>query len=94
MSDWLRDLDPYARIAMVTFLSALVSALLRQWWAGYKTRQRRLETPMKLKNGTYVPWGRVEKIEALGNFMGWLGLFHLLFWIIAVVYVRVNHIRF
>lgn len=44
---------PYSTI----FWSTLLLGFLREIWSAYKRRKMREPTPMKLKNGVYVPWG-------------------------------------
>lgn len=61
--------DPL-RIALVAFCAAALRAIVAELWAWYKRRQSGHPVNMRLKNGVHVPWGPVERLQAIGRFLG------------------------
>jgi hypothetical protein len=51
----------HAHTAWVIFAAAMLHGALRSGWLAYKKRKMCEPTPMKLKNGVYVPWGIEER---------------------------------
>lgn len=78
MADILREMDPATRAFLAIFLAITLKMMLLAWWDRYKTRQESLPTPMKLRNGVFVPWGRVDRIRR------WLNIVTVV-WVIWMV---------
>lgn len=52
----------------VVFLSSLFRALIGEFiWDKITKHYAQKETPMKLHNGVYVPWGPIDKIRYIGD---------------------------
>lgn len=52
--------DPY-RVALIAFCAAALRGLIHVAWGWYKSKKALEPTPMKLKNGVYIPWGLAER---------------------------------
>lgn len=89
LGDFLRNLDPAYRAFLVIFLSAALHSLLYGWWQRYKTREGAKPTSMKLRNGVYVPWGTVERIQRGGQVILWIWLAWMAAMLIALAYMKV-----
>lgn len=61
---------PFLLLALVAFLHGLLAA----WWQRFEAAEAGKPIPMKLRNGVYVPWGRVERIQRWIDrlFVAWL----------------------
>lgn len=57
----------YLYTAFVIAISVFFKTLIMEQWDGFKARQAILPQTMKLKQGVYVPWGPVQRIERAGN---------------------------
>ncbi len=66
--------DGSFRIAAIVFGAAVIRIALRFIWS--KSKARRQEIPMRLRNGIHVPWGTHERFthHATIAFMVWLAL--------------------
>jgi hypothetical protein len=67
--------DPL-RIAFIFGTAAAVKEVLRYFWR--RSKRNRKEIPMKLRKGTYVPWGWHERTV---HYTGYL----FLVWISSIV---------
>lgn len=55
------------RTVLIIFAVVTIKALILAWWERYKERKASEPIPLKLKNGVYVPWGPVQRINRLIN---------------------------
>ncbi|RYG85407.1 MAG: hypothetical protein EON59_12250 [Alphaproteobacteria bacterium] len=88
LSDFLREMDPAYRAFLVIFLSAFLHTKLYGWWMRFKTAEEGKPTRMKLKNGVYVPWGRVERIQRVTTVITWIWLAWMASMLVALAYMK------
>ena len=81
-------MDPALRIALTVGAAVFLRAFISARWEAYKAREAGRPVPMKLRNGVYVPNGRVARIERLFDrvFVAWL--FYVGVLLVAVVVVK------
>lgn len=60
-------MDSALRAALVIGLTIFLKNIMLSWWERYKERKASEPIPLKLKNGVYVPWGPVQRINRLIN---------------------------
>lgn len=88
LDGYLREMDPAHRAFLIIFLSAIGHTMLVAWWDRYKAAENSKPTRMKLKNGVYVPWGRVERIQRVGHILTWIWMFWMAVMLIALAYMK------
>lgn len=93
MADFLRDLDPAHRAFLVIFIATMLNGIIYERWARYKAKQAGRPVTMVLRNGVYVPWGTLEKVQWFGKIAVRVWLVYIALVVIAVVYVKVSGIR-
>ncbi len=62
------------------FIAALIHGALLAFWDMFKAYHAKRPTPMAMRNGVYVPWGPVEKMQRL--FRGYVNLY--IVWLILI----------
>ncbi|UIJ43800.1 hypothetical protein LZK98_11925 [Sphingomonas cannabina] len=67
MADFIRGLDPATRAFLTIFIAVAIKGVLYSWWERYKHAEAGKPVTMKMRNGVYVPWGRVQKIQRAFN---------------------------
>jgi len=77
-----------ARTALVIAVSTAIAGLIRAWWSNFKERKALEPTPLKFRNGLYMPWVPVEKIKHYGWRLFQFWLVYMAFWIVIVIYVK------
>jgi len=93
MDDFLRNMDPAHRAFMVIFIAVFIKGLILVWWDRYQTRQARRPTPMKLRDGVYVPWGPVDRIKSAGNMAVKIWLVYMALMLAVLIYAKLMGIR-
>lgn len=83
--EWLMEI----RTILVIFASVAIKGLILSWWGRFKARKALEPTPLARRNGIYIPWGPVERVNHYGirAFALWAAYIAVL--LIALVYVKV-----
>ena len=94
LANFILSLSSLQRAMMTVFIAVVIKGMILAWWRRYKLRQEAMPVTMKLRNGVYVPNGPVQRIERVINRAVWVWLAWLAFWIVAVIYCKLNDISF
>lgn len=67
-------MDPTMRTGLIIFAGVTIKSMLFTWWEAYKERKAKEAVPLKERNGVYVPWGPVQRIQRFLHyaFLVWL----------------------
>jgi hypothetical protein len=80
-------MDPAFRVFLTVAVAVFLRHLLLVWWERLKERESAKPIPMRFRNGVYVPWGPVQRIQHWIDrlFIGWLVYVVLLLVALAAV---------
>jgi len=76
------------RAALVIAASTFFAGLIRAWWSNFKERKAQESTPLKFRNGVYMPWGPVEKIKHYGWRFTQLWFVYIGVLVLALIYAK------
>ena len=60
-------MDASTRLVIACSGAAFLRGAISTIWQKYKRRHAERATPLRYSNGTYVPWGPVQKWQFFGN---------------------------
>lgn len=82
-------MDPAHRAFLAIFFAVLLKSILAVQWGRFKARQEAKPTPMKLRNGVYVPWGPVQRIERIGAIGARVGFVYIGLCLALLAYMKI-----
>ena len=80
-------MDPYIRIGLTVGVAIFIKSLILGWWERFKARKAREPIQLQERNGVFVPWGTVQKVQHYGGIIGLLYLAQIAVLLAAVFYV-------
>lgn len=89
MADFLRNMDPAHRAFLAIFIAVMLKSALFVQWERYKARQESRPTTMRLKNGVYVPWGPVQRIQRFFQIALYIWLFWMAVMLALLAYTKI-----
>lgn len=75
---------------LAIFLSTFIKGLILAQWDKFKERKAREPIPMKLKNGVYVPWGPVQRIQRILHWMLMIWLVYIAILLVLVAALKLG----
>ncbi len=81
-------MDPAHRAFLAIGIAVFLKVLIVSAWDRFKAREALKPSQMRMRNGIYVEWGTVQKIEAFGRVMLKIGIAWLLLCVGAVIYMK------
>lgn len=77
------------RTLFVIFAAITIKSMILCWWDRFKAREAQEPIPTKLRNGVYVPWGPVQKIQHYGWRWTQLWMVYMAVLVLALIYVKI-----
>lgn len=59
-------MDPVLRTSLIIFAAVLLKSAILGWWRRYSADRARQPIPTRLRNGVYVAWGTVQRVQHYG----------------------------
>lgn len=76
------------RNAMIIFVAIAIKGVILAQWDAYKVRKANEPIPLELRNGMYVPWGLVQKVQHYGWRITQVWMVYMAVLLIALAYVK------
>jgi hypothetical protein len=89
MGDALNSMDPVARTTLAIFLTIMIKTMILSWWDKFKERKALEPIPMKERNGVYVPWGIVQKVQNFGIHAARVWGVYMLILLLMLAYTKI-----
>lgn len=59
-------MDPVLRTSLIIFAAVLLKSVILGWWSRYRADRAHQPIPTRLRNGVYVAWETVQRVQHYG----------------------------